>query len=161
MDLEKSVRNVLLKVEKNNPEINELIKGFRVCGSTGFSKPENPKVYLKADLKLLRNSRRVCRKNYDPISYSRDYWVGMALAQIVLVLSTFLSDSTITWWDKMRLGSSLRTTATFVGRAIKRISGGKEAVSLIRAELKAIVKSNKLEKGKNMSLLLFEREFAK
>ena len=161
MDLEKSIRNVLLSVEVNHPGIQGLIKGFDHYNNPGFSKSKVARVYLKGDLKLLKKSRIVCKKNYDPPSYSLEHWIGIALAQVVWVLSKYLFDTEITWWDKMRVSSNLRTTVTLVGRAMKRFSWGDEAVRLIRAELKAIVKSKKTEKREKIPLLLFEESFAR
>ena len=161
MNLKKPVRNVLLEVEKQSPGIKELIKGFDFYNSTGFSEPKKLKVYLKGDLRLLKNSRIVCKKEYVPRSYSRAYWIGIALAQVVRVLSKYISDTEIDWWTKFRLGSSLGTTATFVARAMKRFPWGEEAVKMIRTELKAIIKQKRVNKREKTLIQLFEKEFAK
>jgi len=161
INLKKPVRDVLLRVEKDYPKIKEFIKGFDFYHSTRFSEPKELKVYLKGNLKLLKKSRAVCKKEYDPISYSRAYWVGIALAQVISVLSKYLSDSEISWWTKFRLGSSLGTTATLVARAMKRFSWGNEAVKMIRVELSAIIKQKRFEKREKTLIELFEKEFAK
>jgi hypothetical protein len=161
MDLEKPIRDVLLKMEEKNPGIKELIKGFDFYNRTGFSKAKNPNVYLKGDLKLLKKSRVVCKKKYMPVSYSRAYWVGIALAQVIGVLSKYISDSEIGWWAKLRLGSNLGATATLVSRAMKRFPWGKEAVKMIRVELKAIIKQNRINNREKILILSFEKSFAK
>ena len=161
INLKKPVKDVLLRMEKNYPEIKEFIKGFNFYHSTRPSEPKKLKVYLKGDLKLLKKSRIVCKKKYDPISYSRDYWIGIALAQVISVLSKYLSDSEISGWTRFRLGSSLGTTATLVARAMKRFPWGNEAVKMIRVELIAVIKQKKLEKREELLMLLFEKSFAK
>ena len=161
MNLKKYIRDVLLKVEENNPDIKDCIRGFDFYYSTRFSEPKKLKVYLKGDLKLLKKSKIVCKKKYTPVSYSRAYWVGIALAQVINVLSKYLSDSEIGWWTRFRLGSSLGTTATLVARAMKRFPWGNEAVKMIRVELKAIIKQKRTEKREKTLIELFEKEFAK
>jgi hypothetical protein len=161
INLKKPVQDVLLSMERDYPEIKELIRGFDYYNSIGYFKSKVPKIYLKMELKSLKNARISCRKKYDPPSDSRAYWVGMALARVIEVLFKYISDSNITLWTKFRLGSVLGTTATLVSRAMKRFSWGDKAVKLIRAELKAIIKQKRTEKREKTLIALFEKNFAK
>ena len=161
INLKKPVRDVLLGMEKDYPKIKEFIKGFDFYCSNIIFKDNKLHLNYKNDLKLLARARKVSKKEYEPISYSRDYWLGIALAQVIYVLSKYLSDSKITWRRKRWLSFRLLTTATLIGRAMKRFEWGKKTVKMIRVELIAVIKQKKLEKREELLMLLFEKSFAK
>ncbi len=161
MDLTKLIEMVLSQNREKSLTFKEFVKGYHFYNSMGFSKKAILKVHLKSDLHTLRNARIVCGKKYDPPSDSREHWIGMALAQLMEVLSKYVSENNLSFLTKLRLTSNLKITAIMLSKAIQRYSWGEKVINQIKIQLLSITKTNKIVQEKRLYLLAFERNFAK